>query len=237
MKRIAEGVYLLEGLRGCNTYLLVSGSSLALVDAGLGKDVDQIISQIEEAGFDPFALETIVVTHAHPDHIGGLAGLARRLHADILAHRLEAPIIEGRAQLPARTALQKAMNWLGRRNPQVVAGKLDVARRLEDGDMVDALGGLRVLHTPGHTPGCLCLLQEEKGALFCGDLLFNGNPLTGRGGLRYAPRAFSVDPDEVSRSAQSLSSLTIHALCMGHGEPLVYENGVTMEEVLKTISR
>jgi glyoxylase-like metal-dependent hydrolase (beta-lactamase superfamily II) len=234
MRVIAEGVYLLEGNRGCNIYLLVSDDVMALVDTGQGSNASQVASQIELAGLDPSDLGLIVITHAHPDHIGGLAALADRLGADILSHRLEAPVIEGRTQLPARTGLQKAMNWIGRRGPQATQNPV-VACLLEDGDCIDGLD-LRVIHTPGHTPGSICLFQESTGVLLCGDLLFNGNPLTRRGGLRYAPRVVSVDPDQVIRSAKALSPFSIRALCMGHGDPLIYEKGVTMGELLKAIS-
>jgi glyoxylase-like metal-dependent hydrolase (beta-lactamase superfamily II) len=109
---------------------------------------------------------------------------------------------------------------------------IEVARGLEERETLDVLGGLQVIHTPGHTPGSMSLYQEERGILFCGDLIFNGHPFTGRGGLRYAPRAFSVDPEEVERSVQKLSGLQVRVLCVGHGEPIVREANVKMEELL-----
>ena len=232
MKQIGQDMYLFEGLRGCNTYLLVSDSGLTLVDSGMAGDVDRILAQIRQLDLDPSNVRSIVITHAHTDHIGGAAGLARRFGAAVIAHRLEAPYLEAADTLPARTRLQKAMTWLGDRFPGNNEG-IHVAQRLEDGDRLDVLGGLRVIHTPGHTPGSISLLQEGRGILFCGDLLFHGNPLTGRGGLRYAPRTFSVDPDELVISAQKLSTLSITALCMGHGRPVIQETGVTMANLLE----
>jgi glyoxylase-like metal-dependent hydrolase (beta-lactamase superfamily II) len=81
----------------------------------------------------------------------------------------------------------------------------------------------------------MCLYQEEQGLLFCGDLLFNGHPLTGRGGLQYAPRLFSVNPAELKRSAQKLANLSVRVLCVGHGEPIVNEPPVAMETLLETV--
>ena len=234
MKEITQGVYLMEEMHGCNSYLLVSEGGMTLVDTGLAGDVSRVVAQIEKAGLDPSDLRAIVITHAHADHIGGLAGLVRRFGSDVIAHRLEVPYIEGTEPLPSRTGLQKTMLWLHDRLAKSGTGTM-VSRQLEDGESLDVLGGMRVTHTPGHTPGSLCLFQEETGVLFCGDLLFNGNPLTGRGGLRYAPRAFSVDPDEVPRSAQKLALLSIKALCMGHGEPIVHTRGVKMAELLEAI--
>lgn len=220
MKPIAQDVYLLEGLRTGNVYLLLSDGGLTLVDAAMAGDGARIVAQIGGGGYDPASLRSVVVTHAHPDHIGGLPELVRRFDPEVIAHRDEVPYLEGTASLPAGSALQRAAQWLGGLFPKQDTG-IRVARALEEGERLDVLGGLEALHTPGHTPGSLCLLQRERGILFCGDLLINGNPLTGRGGLRYGPRAFSVDPQQLKQSARRLLDLPIDVLCVGHGAPLL----------------
>jgi len=220
MREIVRNVYLIEGLRASNVYLLVSDAKLALVDTGLAGDVNRIIAQVEEKGYSLTELHSIILTHAHSDHVGGAFRLLRRCNAEVVAHRMEAPYIEGRERLPAGSMLQKVMIWLDEKMARKGQG-IKVARGLENGDELDILGGLKVLHTPGHTPGSICLYQEERKILFCGDLLFNGHPLTKRGGIRYAPRLFSVDPEEAERSARGLSELMVEVLCVGHGEPIV----------------
>jgi len=235
MKEICEGVYLLEKLRGANSYLIAPDKEMVLLDAGMAGDVDSIVSQIESAGYSISALQAIIITHAHGDHMGGAAELAANSGAEVMAHRLEVPYVEGRETLPAGSILKSAVRWMdrllsGRR------GEISVAGALDDGDCLDYLGGLKVIHAPGHTPGSICLYQEQKKILFCSDLLFNGNLFTGRGGLMYAPRLFSVDPEEVETSAHKLGSLQINALCMGHGEPIVIENSIRMGELLKAVN-
>jgi ribonuclease/clavin/mitogillin len=84
----------------------------------------------------------IVLTHHHEDHIGGAAFLSRELHLPLWAHA------ETRKRLPE---------------------SMRIERSLEDGDMV--LDSWRVLHTPGHAPGHICLHDEETGALVCGDMV------------------------------------------------------------------
>ena len=234
MREIVKGVYLLEKLRGANAYLIKSGNEMALVDTGMAGDVDSITSQIESAGYSLSDLQAIVITHAHGDHTGGAAKLAAESGAKVMAHREEAPYIEGKLSLPAASILQSAVRWLDR----LMSGgdrNVRVERALEDGEYLDFLGGLKVIHTPGHTPGSICLYREQEQILFCGDLLFNGNVFTGRGGLTFAPRFFSVDPEEAENSARRLSSMEIKVLCMGHGEPIVMENGLKMEKLLEKI--
>ncbi|MBN1955946.1 MAG: MBL fold metallo-hydrolase [Anaerolineae bacterium] len=220
MKPIVQDVYLLDGLRMGNVYLLLSDGGLTLVDAAMAGDGARIVAQIEGSGYDPASLRSVVVTHAHPDHVGGLPELVRRFDPEVIAHRAEVPYVEGTASLPAGSALQRAAQWLGGLLPRRGSG-IEVARALEEGDRLDVLGGLEALHTPGHTPGSLCLFQRERGILFCGDLLINGNPLSGRGGLRYGPWAFSVDPQQLKQSARRLLDLPIEVLCTGHGAPLM----------------
>jgi glyoxylase-like metal-dependent hydrolase (beta-lactamase superfamily II) len=123
------------------------------------------------------------------------------------------------------------MNWMVERVPGAGPG-LEGVRPLEDGQVLDILGGLTVLHTPGHTPGSLCLYHQANRILFCGDLLTHGHPLTGRGGLRYGPRVFSVDPQQMESSVRRLSRRPIDVLCVGHGEPIVSQASPRIESLL-----
>ncbi|MBD3349003.1 MAG: MBL fold metallo-hydrolase [Candidatus Eisenbacteria bacterium] len=234
MRQLADGVYWLEGLRSSNAYLVVSDRGLLLVDGGMAADVPRIVSQIESLGRAVAALKGIVVTHAHGDHTGGVTELVRRSGASVMAHRDEAPYIEGDESLPAGSLIQRAVRWLD----DLISGGskgVEVEKKLGDQDCLEFLGGLRVIHTPGHTPGSISLYQEQREILFCGDLLFNGDLFTGRGGLRQAPRFFSAEPDEATRSLEGLAELDVKVLCVGHGEPLVLENSMKMEQVLENV--
>lgn len=220
MQQILPGVHRFRDT-GSNVYLLASDPGLALIDTGTGRDVTKIVDQLQAAGRSLSELHTIVLTHAHGDHVGGLSELAQRSGARILAHRLEVPYVEGTQSLPAGSFLQRLMKWITDLMPRQQRCQVD--QPLQEGDVIPFLGGLEVLHTPGHTPGSICLYQQERGLLFCGDLFFNGNPLTGRGGLRYAPSLFSVDPEQARRSARRIAGLDVQVLCAGHGEPILHD--------------
>jgi glyoxylase-like metal-dependent hydrolase (beta-lactamase superfamily II) len=229
MKEIAQGLYQIEGLRISNVYLLVDGDKLVLVDAGNAGDGARIIADMERAGYDPATLTSILVTHSHADHIGGLKALLERTHAQIIAHEAEAPYLQG-TSLPSSNPVLRVLTWLTERLGSKGA-EIAVDKALHDGETLDLLGGLRVIHTPGHTPGSICLYQPDRAILFTGDLIFNGHPFTGRGGLRYPPKAFSMDPEEVKRSVHKLADLEVRLLCPGHGEPVIKEPGVKLTKL------
>ena len=106
----------------------------------------------------------IVATHAHIDHVGGLAELKRATGAAVLMHASDLPLYKN---------LAMQAEWLGLLPPGVV----DVDQFLKEGDAL-RFGShvLEVLHTPGHSPGSLSLhLPGEQQKIFSGDTLFQGS--------------------------------------------------------------
>jgi glyoxylase-like metal-dependent hydrolase (beta-lactamase superfamily II) len=229
MRQILPDVYLIEGLRSAHVYLLVSEGGLTLIDSGTAGEADQIAAQLEEGGYVLSDLRTIILTHCHSDHTGSAAELARRSGARILAHQDEVPYVEGSESLPFSSFLQRVLSWVMDRVARTVAPKVDQA--LQHGDVVDALGGLQVIHAPGHTPGSIALYQSARQVLFCGDVLFNGNPLTGRGAVQPPPRAFSVDPVRAEQAARRLADLPVKVICFGHGDSILEGGKEVLQEV------
>lgn len=221
MRQIVPDVYLMEGLRGDsgNVYLLASGEGLTLVDSGTAGAADQMVDQLREAGYVLSDLQAIVLTHFHSDHTGNAAELARRSGAEVYAHRDDVPYIERTERPPYGSLFQRVLNWLGDRMLKPVPCKVDQV--LQGGDVIEALGGLQVIHTPGHTPGSIALYQPERQILFCGDVLFNKHPMTGEKGLRLSLPLFTLDEAQVRESARKLAALPVEVLCCGHGEPVL----------------
>ncbi|MCL4079190.1 MBL fold metallo-hydrolase [Coriobacteriia bacterium Es71-Z0120] len=109
----------------------------------------------------PRRVEAIVLTHGHFDHIGAVAALAAQKGAPVCVHEADAHAINSAERNGGRVF-----------GFEVAAPPAD--RLLKDGDVVEAAGvELAVLHTPGHTPGSICL--HGDGHLFSGDTLFAGS--------------------------------------------------------------
>ncbi len=125
-----------------------------------GADVEHILDVVAR---HKLKVTQIVLTHAHIDHVGGTMQLKRLTGAPVLMHADDATLLEA---VPSQAA------WLGMQPPDAV--KVD--RWLKDGDELK-VGGLTatVLHTPGHTQGCVCLYFAAEEKLIAGDTLFAGS--------------------------------------------------------------
>ncbi len=124
-----------------------------LVDVGM--DAHAIISQLEKI-IKQGELETIILTHCHYDHSGGAAQVAEAFGAKIAIHRDDAPLLNN----PRGSASE----LFGVRAPSIIP---DI---LLSGS--ETFGELEVIHTPGHTPGGICLYSSRQKVLFSGDTVF-----------------------------------------------------------------
>jgi glyoxylase-like metal-dependent hydrolase (beta-lactamase superfamily II) len=145
-------------------YLLLS-EHVTLVDTGVKGADSQIFRRLQELKRDPSEIRTVLLTHAHPDHIGSLADIRSHHPVQVLAHSAERSWIED-IQHQLRERPVPGFH-------QLVAGSSKVDRTLNDGDIVELGGGARchVLHTPGHSPGGISIHVPTLHTLFTGDAL------------------------------------------------------------------
>lgn len=144
---------------------LVLGKAVTLVDGGVAGCGERVFAAVREAGRRPEEIDRIVLTHSHPDHVGGVAGIRNATGCRIAAHSEEVPWIED-VERQSRERPVPGFHAL-------VEGSVPVDRVLADGDVVDLGGGraLTAIHTPGHSRGHLCYLLAPAGALFAGDAI------------------------------------------------------------------
>jgi len=219
MIQIITGVYLLSsflgiGAWGANVYLLVD-DDLTLVDTGFSGRADLILEQIEELGYSPSDVKRIIITHHHADHTGGLAALKRATQAEVIAHPADAPYIDGTLPQPGPVRPQWLSKLLAHFSWLLATEPVVVDTLVNDGDELPILGGIKILHTPGHTPGSICLYLQSKDLLIAGDLLAH------RFGLRLPSKSFTVDIAQEIQSVKRVASLEFDIICFGHGLPIM----------------
>ena len=132
-----------------NSFAFVEGDGqVTLVDAGTRFAPRRILAGLRHLGAGPGDVTRLLVTHAHGDHAGGLARMRGRTGASVGVHERDAAYVrEGRGPVLDRSTLG---GRLFRRGPGFSPTKVD--EQLYDGQVLDVAGGLRVVHTPGHTP-------------------------------------------------------------------------------------
>lgn len=148
-------------------YLWQDGEALTLIDAGNAGSAAEIEGAIRSLGLLPERLERIVLTHCHGDHIGAAGELAARWGAQVLAHRLDAPVIRGERPVPEPVLLDWEIPLYARALTGVPeAPPTPVDRELEDGDALGFGDGAYVVHAPGHTDGSIGIHLPRHGVLF-----------------------------------------------------------------------
>jgi glyoxylase-like metal-dependent hydrolase (beta-lactamase superfamily II) len=201
-----------------NPYLLIDPDGLTLIDASLPGSHRKILRYLASLGFAPADLKRILITHADFDHVGGLAALKAATGAHIFASPIEAQAIAaGHSSRPLkpRSVIVKLLFDLmaGLFKPKPVR----VDEVLSEGQILPVLGGLRVIETPGHTPGHISLYIPSTGVLFCGDSIVSEDV-----GLRGSRGANNWDQARSDESVRKQAALGAGMVCSGHG-PVVMD--------------
>ena len=215
--QIAPDIYCVPGVIA-NVFVLVDPDGLTLVDAGLPYSQRRILAYVAALGYPPEAVRRLLVTHADRDHIGSLAALQARTGARVFAGALEAAALQaGRETRRLQVGLAyRGLLWLLGRLLFVRVQPASVDEHLADGQELPVLGGLRVLATPGHTPGHLSFYAVRSGVLFAGDSL---RTLGGR--LRVSSGPNTADEALARASAERQLALRPRLICTGHGPAVV----------------
>jgi glyoxylase-like metal-dependent hydrolase (beta-lactamase superfamily II) len=144
---------------------------VTLVDCGIARAPARIVAALAAVGKRPSDVTRILLTHAHADHAGGAHDLVGRTGVPgIDVHEADAPYVTvGRNAPTADTTMGRLVS----RGPTTRFDPVAIGQMLTDGLVLDIAGGLRVLHTPGHSPGHISLLHEGSGVLITGDAIFN----------------------------------------------------------------
>ncbi|MCD6522595.1 MAG: MBL fold metallo-hydrolase [Candidatus Diapherotrites archaeon] len=186
MERVSKDVYIIYGRAYDSNSIVILGERNIIVDTGTGKHFNYLKTMLGEIGLRPNDIDVIVNTHCHYDHIGG----NRFFNCNVYAHEPDKTYIKN---ADPNYTLSFMFSKLPRQNNVFNIG--------------EEFFGWKVLHTPGHTQGSICLLKD--GILISGDTLFSEG--YGRTDLP------GGDPEAMKKSLEMLSKIGYNVLLPGHG--------------------
>lgn len=184
-----EGIITIQGIGLSSNVYVINGEDITLVDTGIGNEhnrLDQIFIRLQ---LPIQNVRQVILTHAHPDHFGGLLTIQSLSSPRILVHKLDSDEVEGLDR--------NRITWI------------------DDGDVLTTNRcRLKVIHTPGHTAGSICLFDEINKILFSGDTVFPDG-LFGRTDLP------TGDSSALVNSLRKLTILQVDSLLAGHEGPII----------------
>jgi len=205
IKRIGDIVLIQLSDIDSNIYLLDN----TIIDSGTGFTFTRLYSIFKALNKRFDDIKHIINTHAHFDHIGGNGYFD---NAKIAIHEADAPIIENGDEKASYAEF-----FDGHLKPR------QVDQKLKDGDIIN---DLKVIHTPGHTPGSICLLDEKRGIVFSGDTMFSDG--VGRTDMP------GGDESALADSIEKISALKFSKMLPGHGEPVLENAAKKVAQLIST---
>jgi glyoxylase-like metal-dependent hydrolase (beta-lactamase superfamily II) len=185
----AQGLGPAEALRVnmgfVNGYVLIRGKEAAIVDTGTSGNASKFADVVRTAGLGWDAVHHVILTHYHPDHIGSVG--------EVLAAAPKATAYAGAADIPQI------------KSPRPIKAVADN----------DEVFGLRMIATPGHTPGHVCVFDPAGSLLILGDAMSNIGSKLGGPNPQY-----TTDMAQAHQSMKKLARLTFERAFFGHGEPI-----------------
>jgi glyoxylase-like metal-dependent hydrolase (beta-lactamase superfamily II) len=223
-KDAAPGIHRVED-GYVNFFLVEDGDALTVVDTGHPRSWGALMDALRDVGRPASAIEAVVLTHAHFDHMGFAERARRQLGVTVWAHEDEVPVTRHpwrydheRSRLPylRHPGFVRMFTAMAARGALWVRGAERVATFGSTGAL-DVPGRPELVFTPGHTYGHTALLFPSRGALVAGDALVTLDPYTGRGGPQIVSGAATADSARALGSLDALAGLDAATVLTGHG--------------------
>ena len=210
--------------------ILIAEEELTLVDTGFRGSSTQIINFIHHLGRSLEEIGLIILTHNHFDHAAGLAGLRRLTRARVTIHQADIDNTAGQLPYPRVIRGLLKISPFSTLHSAFLLQPEDVDIRLQGGEVFEPLGGLEVVHIPGHTPGSISLFSPRKKLIIVGDALSRG-----RKTAQLPHKTVCTDPSQAMDSVRKIARLDFDILCFGHGLPLIGDAHRQMQDLVAKI--
>jgi glyoxylase-like metal-dependent hydrolase (beta-lactamase superfamily II) len=205
--RLYNGVYFFPSPGGldfsgdlCSNTIVLKGDKLVVVDPGTLKRLPELLSSMVNDGLNPADIESVILTHSHPDHMEAAPELAMRYGASVYISRIEREFLRDTADIFYAKYVFPSQD-----TPYVIC---------EEGTVIASGLELRLLLTPGHSPGGFSIISPLNKLLMTGDLFFPGTI--------GAVNLFGGNPGELYKSVARLRDTGgVEKVLCGHGPAII----------------
>lgn len=211
--QLAPGVWRIPLIRDfVNGFMLRDDDGqVTLVDMGIASSGKKVMAALASIGSGPSDVTRLMLTHAHADHAGGAAYVAKETGREFGLHAEDAEFArEGKN--PPRDPRFRVGRLMSRTDKGFEP--VPVGETFSDGQVIPFAGGIEVIHTPGHSPGHAAYLHRDSGVLITGDSIFNVL------GLRWSIKSFCTDFRMSQETAVRLAELDYSTAAFTHGAHL-----------------
>lgn len=222
---IADGVFRL-GTKWANFYVIEQRAAITIIDSGFPGYASSFTDLLQKIGRTPTDVRALVLSHYHSDHLGSAGWIREVSGARVLISRVDLPYATGEKKPKTPNFLPllrypKIYSYLGHaaRNGGLAMPRLLGAEPFEDEERLDVPGDLRVIHTPGHTPGHCSFYSQALNVLFAGDALLTTDVRRFSGPPGVMPQALNTDQGQAIASLDRLDEVDAPLVLPGHGEP------------------
>jgi glyoxylase-like metal-dependent hydrolase (beta-lactamase superfamily II) len=184
---------------------------VTLVDMGVKRSGKKVMAALASIGSGPSDVTRLMLTHAHGDHAGGAAYVAKETGREFGIHADDAEFARAGTN-PPRDPRFRLGRLMSRTDKGF--GEVPLGETFTDGQVIPFAGGIEVVHTPGHSPGHAAYLHRDSGVLITGDSIFNVL------GLRWSIKSFCTDFRMSQQTAVRLAELDYTTAAFTHGAHL-----------------
>jgi hydroxyacylglutathione hydrolase len=199
-----------------NVFLIETGDGFVLIDTGVAQKWPMLEAELIKSGCLPDKLKLVLITHGDFDHTGNCAQLQRKYNAKVAMHDGDVEMVRTGVLIERKIhgIIGRLVMWMGKRE----IGKFDRFQPdilLQEGEIISMYGlTLKIIHTPGHTRGSICILTEG-GQLFVGDMLANR--------MKPGLPPFIENEEDLHKSLDVIKRLDARTVYPGHGKLFSFE--------------
>lgn len=199
-----------------------------LIDAGMPKSAEEIISVAEDRFGPNSRPKAIILTHGHFDHVGGIIELIEHWHVPVYAHALEMPYLTGQQSYPEPDPTVSA-GMVAKMSPMFPNEAINLGEYIKEipsDGCIPYMSDFRWIHTPGHSPGHISLFREKDRTLIAGDAFVTVKQeslykvFTQTKEISGPPQYLTTNWQAARQSIEKLAALQPSTAITGHGLPV-----------------